>query len=71
MNKRRATGVSENFFASPATPAAVVDGWKASTFHCQNMMREEAQGAGIGYIRAEGRPWTHYWTAVFGNEPVQ
>ncbi|WP_224243377.1 CAP domain-containing protein [Hyalangium gracile] len=55
----------ENIGAGYATPAAVVNGWMASTGHCNNIMNGGFKQLGVGYYSRSGSPYTHYWTQSF------
>jgi uncharacterized protein YkwD len=52
--------------AGYSTPAAVVDGWMASTGHCNNIMNPNFKHLGVGYSYASGATYRHYWTQDFG-----
>jgi uncharacterized protein YkwD len=56
----------ENIGAGYATPAAVVNGWMASTGHCNNIMNANYKHLGVGYYNRAGSTYSHYWTQDFG-----
>lgn len=56
----------ENIAAGYNTAAAVVNGWMASTGHCNNIMNGNYKHLGIGYYYAAGATYKHYWTQDFG-----
>lgn len=56
----------ENIAAGQSSPAAVVNGWLDSDGHCANLMNPAFSELGVGYYRAPGSPYTHYWTQNFG-----
>jgi uncharacterized protein YkwD len=60
------TQAAENIAAGYGTAQAVVDGWMASTGHCNNIMNASLTQTGIGYYNAPGSSYTHYWTQDFG-----
>jgi len=56
----------ENIGAGYGSAAAVVNGWMASTGHCQNIMNGGFRVAGVGYAYVAGSTYGHYWTLNFG-----
>jgi uncharacterized protein YkwD len=60
------TAAAENIAAGNATASSVVDGWMASTGHCNNIMNGNLKHLGVGYYSRSGSSYTHYWTQDFG-----
>jgi uncharacterized protein YkwD len=60
------TRAAENIAAGHATAAAVVNGWMASTGHCNNIMNPLLRHLGVGYFPASTSTYKHYWTQDFG-----
>jgi uncharacterized protein YkwD len=60
------TTAGENISAGYATPSAAVDGWMASTGHCNNIMNPNFKHLGVGYYYASSSTYGHYWTQDFG-----
>jgi hypothetical protein len=62
--------LAENVAAGQPTPQSVVDGWMASTGHCENIMNSLYTQVGIGYAYDQDdthRPaYVHYWTLNLG-----
>jgi uncharacterized protein YkwD len=56
----------ENIGAGYGSAAAVVNGWLASTGHCQNIMNGSFRAAGVGYAYVAGSTYGHYWTLKLG-----
>jgi uncharacterized protein YkwD len=56
----------ENIAAGYNTAAAVVNGWMASTGHCNNIMNGNFKHLGVGYYYAASAPYRYYWTQDFG-----
>ncbi len=59
------TQAAENIAAGYSTPAAVVNGWMASTGHCKNIMNAALKHLGVGYYWGT-TGYKHYWTQRFG-----
>ncbi len=59
---------AENVAAGYATAAAVVNGWMASSGHCNNIMNPSLLDIGIGYFNAPSSTYRHYWTQSFGRQ---
>ena len=57
---------AENIAAGYSTPTAVVNGWMASTGHCNNIMNGALKQTGIGYYNAPSSTYRAYWTQDFG-----
>ncbi|NBD08754.1 MULTISPECIES: CAP domain-containing protein [Corallococcus] len=57
---------AENIAAGYGTAQAVVDGWMASTGHCNNIMNGALKQTGIGYFNAPSSTYRAYWTQDFG-----
>ncbi|WP_375760805.1 CAP domain-containing protein [Corallococcus exercitus] len=57
---------AENIAAGYSTPLAVVNGWMASTGHCNNIMNGALKQTGIGYYNAPSSTYRAYWTQDFG-----
>ncbi|NOJ96083.1 CAP domain-containing protein [Corallococcus coralloides] len=57
---------AENIAAGYGTAQAVVDGWMASTGHCNNIMNGALKQSGIGYYNAPSSTYRAYWTQDFG-----
>ncbi|CAM4508099.1 CAP domain-containing protein [Corallococcus exiguus] len=57
---------AENIAAGYGTAQAVVDGWMASTGHCNNIMNGALKQSGIGYFNAPSSTYRAYWTQDFG-----
>ena len=60
------TSAGENIAAGQTTPTAVVNGWMASTGHCNNIMNGNYKHLGVGYYYAGTATYKHYWTQDFG-----
>jgi uncharacterized protein YkwD len=60
------TTAAENIAAGQTSPEAVVNGWMASTGHCQNIMKSTLKHLGTGYYYAGTSTYKHYWTQDFG-----
>jgi uncharacterized protein YkwD len=60
------TSAAENIAAGYATASAVVNGWMASTGHCNNIMNPNLVHLGVGYFYAPASTYKHYWTQDFG-----
>jgi uncharacterized protein YkwD len=60
------TAAAENIGAGYATATAVVNGWMASTGHCNNIMNGNYKHLGIGYFYSSPATYDHYWTQSFG-----
>jgi uncharacterized protein YkwD len=56
----------ENIGAGYSTPAAAVNGWMASSGHCNNIMNPNFKHLGVGYYYRSGSTYGHYWTQDFG-----
>jgi uncharacterized protein YkwD len=50
----------ENLFPGSLDPAEVLEGWLASSSHCQNLLHPSFTRAGVGY--AAGGTYGHLWT---------
>lgn len=59
------TAAGENIAAGYATAAAVVNGWMASTGHCNNIMNGTYKHLGVGYFNSATSTYKHYWTQEF------
>ncbi|MFY0522238.1 CAP domain-containing protein [Archangium gephyra] len=57
---------AENVAAGQSTPGAVVNGWMASTGHCNNIMNPALKHLGVGYYYQSTSTYKHYWTQDFG-----
>jgi uncharacterized protein YkwD len=58
---------AENLFGGGyGTPGEAVRTWKRSPEHNRNMLSPRYRAIGIGYHRAPGSKWTHYYTTDFG-----
>ncbi|PTL75295.1 CAP domain-containing protein [Vitiosangium sp. GDMCC 1.1324] len=62
------TAAGENIAAGYSTPSAVVNGWMASTGHCNNIMNPNFKHLGVGYFYKAGSTYSHYWTQDFGRQ---
>lgn len=58
--------VGENIAAGTATVRSTVDGWLKSPGHCANIMNPQFREVGVGYSRAAGGRYHHYWVTDFG-----
>ena len=58
--------LGENIAAGYGSPASVVNGWMASTGHCQNIMNGGYRSIGVGYAFRAGSQFRSYWTQTFG-----
>jgi len=57
----------ENLFGGGyGTPGEAMRSWKRSPEHNRNMLSPRYRAVGIGYYRAPGSKWTHYYTTDFG-----
>lgn len=56
----------ENIAAGQTTAANVVNGWMASTGHCNNIMNGNFKNLGVGYWYSGTATYKHYWTQDFG-----
>jgi len=60
----RGRTLGENIASGYASPASVVAGWMASTFHRANILRSTFRDSGVGcVVDSRGRPW---WSHDFG-----
>jgi uncharacterized protein YkwD len=59
------TAAGENIGAGYATADAVVNGWMASTGHCNNIMNSNFKHLGVGYYYNAAATYDHYWTQSF------
>jgi uncharacterized protein YkwD len=57
--------VGENIAAGAMTPAEVVQGWLASTAHCENIMDPRFEEIGIAFAVNRGSDELVYWTQDF------
>lgn len=55
----------ENIAAGSSTAEGVLEQWKNSPGHCNNMMSTNFKLVGVGY--AEGGSFRHYWTQMFAS----
>jgi uncharacterized protein YkwD len=60
--------LAENIAAGHSTAAAVVNGWMASTGHCNNIMNGNYKHLGVGYFYGATATYKHYWTQDFGKQ---
>lgn len=60
------TAAAENIGAGYSTAAAAVNGWMASTGHCNNIMNGNYKHLGVGYYYKGTATYKHYWTTDFG-----
>ena len=60
--------VAENIAAGQTTALAVVNGWMASTGHCNNIMNGNYKHLGVGYYYNAAATYDHYWTQDFGKQ---
>ena len=60
------TAAGENIAAGQTTPTNVVNGWMASTGHCNNIMNGNYKHLGVGYYYKSTATYKHYWTQDFG-----
>lgn len=60
------TNAAENIAAGQTTALAVVNGWMASTGHCNNIMNGVLKEIGVAYY--PGGTYGHYWTQDFGKQ---
>jgi uncharacterized protein YkwD len=60
------TAAGENIAAGQTTAANVVNGWMASTGHCNNIMNGNFKNLGVGYSYNAAATYDHYWTQDFG-----
>ncbi|MEM8571258.1 MAG: CAP domain-containing protein [Pseudomonadota bacterium] len=64
--------LGENIAVGYTTPEDVVNGWIGSEGHRANLLNEDFQEIGIGYVYRENdggdAPYGHYWTQIFGTE---
>ena len=58
---------AENIAAGQSTAQSVVDSWMNSSGHCVNIMNANLKQIGIGYYKATGSTYTHYWTQDFAS----
>lgn len=58
--------LGENIAAGQSTAQVVVNGWMASTGHCQNIMNGSFHQIGIGYGFSQSSTYKHYWAQSFG-----
>ena len=56
----------ENIAAGNSSPENTYTQWYNSPGHYRNMFDPKWNRIGIGYIKIEGSPYTHYWTTDFG-----
>lgn len=55
----------ENIAAGQTTPKAVVSSWMNSEGHRANILSENFNKIGIGYVYSSGDLYGHYWVQVF------
>jgi uncharacterized protein YkwD len=60
----------ENIAAGYPSAAAVVNGWMASTGHCNNIMNGNYKHLGVGYFYSSPATYDHYWTQEFGKPAI-
>ncbi|MBD2704257.1 CAP domain-containing protein [Spirosoma sp. BT702] len=56
---------AENIAAGYTASAQVVDGWRASVGHCQNIMNPNLKHLGVGYGYSSSSTYKYYWVALF------
>ncbi|MGQ7260354.1 CAP domain-containing protein [Vreelandella sp. V005] len=59
--------VGENIAAGHTSPSAVVEGWLASSGHCQNIMNGTFTEMGMAKARNPQSRYGTYWTQTLGN----
>lgn len=59
------TAAAENIGAGYTSAAAAVNGWMASTGHCNNIMNGTYKHLGVGYYYKGTATYKHYWTQNF------
>ncbi len=59
----------ENIAAGRGTAEAVLEQWKASNGHCNNMMKPGFKAFAVGYFA--GGSYRHYWTQMFRSSEEQ
>ena len=57
---------SENIAAGNSSAERTYTQWYNSPGHYRNMFSKGWNRIGVGYIKVEGSPYTHYWTTDFG-----
>lgn len=57
----------ENIAAGQMSANEVMEAWMDSDGHCSNIMNPSFTEIGVGYARAEGTEFVHYWTQNFGS----
>ena len=57
---------SENIAAGNETAESTYEQWYNSPGHYRNMFSKGWNRIGVGYVKVEGSPYTHYWTTDFG-----
>lgn len=60
------TQAAENIAWGYSTPTDVVNGWMASSGHCQNIMKKGLKNIGVGYYAAPASTYKHLWSQDFG-----
>lgn len=61
------TTCGENIAAGQTTPAQVVNAWKNSSGHYQNMINASFTKLGVGYSAMGIGDYGHYWCQLFSN----
>jgi len=62
------TANGENIAAGSSTASAVLEQWKSSDGHCNNMMKPQMVIGAVGW--AAGGSYRHYWTQMFKSSLV-
>ena len=56
----------ENIAAGNSSAEKTYNQWYNSPGHYRNMFSKDWNRIGVGYVKVEGSPYTHYWTTDFG-----
>ena len=56
----------ENIAAGNSSAERTYTQWYNSPGHYRNMFDKKWTRIGVGYVKVEGSPYTHYWTTDFG-----
>ena len=59
---------AENAAYGHATAQDVMEAWMASEGHCRNIMRDDVDEIGVGFVHIPGIEWAEYWTLKFARQ---
>jgi len=64
------TTLGENLAGGQPTPAEAVRAWLNSPEHRANILSDQYQETGVGFVTVSGSPYEYYWVQEFGNRPT-